>query len=108
MLAHLDDLRAEVRDKQSDERERWLARLRADWRSAGLSAMDLALCAFAEKLTHEPDSMNAGDVAELHAVGLDDLAIHDGAQVVAYFNYINRIAEAVHVDLEPGMEPYPR
>jgi len=28
-------------------------------------------------------------------------------QVVAYFNYINRVAEGVHVDLEPDMAPYP-
>ena len=39
--------------------------------------------------------------------GLDDLAIHDLIQVTAYFNYINRIADAVHVDLEPEMPAYP-
>jgi len=27
--------------------------------------------------------------------------------VIAYFNYINRIADATHVDLEPEMAPYP-
>jgi alkylhydroperoxidase family enzyme len=43
----------------------------------------------------------------LRALGLDDRAIHDAIQVVAYFNYINRVADAVHVDLEPEMEPYP-
>ena len=33
--------------------------------------------------------------------GLDDAAIHDVIQVVAYFNYINRIAEGVGTDPEP-------
>ena len=40
-------------------------------------------------------------------VGLEDVAIHDLIQVTAYFNYINRVADAVHVDLEPEMPPYP-
>ena len=45
------------------------------------------------------------DVALLRAQGLDDPAIHDAIQVIAYFNYINRIAEGVGVDLEPEWEP---
>jgi uncharacterized peroxidase-related enzyme len=104
----LDDLRGEVRDKGDVEREAWLARLRADWRSAGLDPIDAALCAYAEKLTRTPARMEAGDIAALRAVGLDDVAIHEALQVVAYFNYINRIADAIHVDLEADMEPYPR
>ena len=46
------------------------------------------------------------DVKALRRVGFDDVAIHDAVQVVAYFNYINRIADAIHVDLEPEMEDY--
>ena len=52
--------------------------------------------------------MEEADVERLRAVGLDDVAIHDAIQVVSYFNYINRVADAVHVDLEEEMEPYPR
>ena len=37
--------------------------------------------------------------------GLDDRAIHDAAQVVAYFAYINRVADGLGVDLEPDMPP---
>ncbi len=51
--------------------------------------------------------MTADDLAPLRALGLDDVALHDTIQVVAYFNYINRIADAVHVELEPEMPPYP-
>ncbi len=65
------------------------------------------MCAYAEKLTLRPSEMTARDVAGLRAVGLDDVAIHDAIQVVSYFNYINRVADAVHVDLEPEMPPYP-
>ena len=78
-----------------------------DWRRAELSAPDAALCEYAEKLTREPAEMRESDIEALRAHGFDDGAIHSAIQVIAYFNYINRVADAVHVDLEPGMEPYP-
>jgi alkylhydroperoxidase family enzyme len=34
-------------------------------------------------------------------VGLDDVAIHDAIQVIAYFNYVNRVADAVGISDEP-------
>ena len=68
---------------------------------------DRALCAYAEKLTHTPAEMTEADVQRLREAGLGDVAIHDAIQVIAYFNYINRIADAVHVELEPEMAPYP-
>jgi uncharacterized peroxidase-related enzyme len=74
-----------------------------DWRTAALGAADRALCAFAQKLTKEPGAMAAADVAALRAAGFDDAAIHDAAQVIAYFNYINRVADGLGVDPEPGI-----
>jgi alkylhydroperoxidase family enzyme len=65
------------------------------------------LCAYAEKMTRAPGSLGAADLEALRRVGLDDTAIHEAIQVIAYFNYINRVADGVHVDLEPGMPPYP-
>lgn len=44
------------------------------------------------------------DVLELREQGWSDLEIHDAAQVVAYFNYINRLADGLGVDLEEGMK----
>ena len=90
------------------EREPWLAAIASDWRIAKLSAVDAALCAFAEKLTRTPQSMREADIIALRVAGLDDRAIHDATQVIAYFNYINRVADALHVDLEPEMPPDPR
>jgi alkylhydroperoxidase family enzyme len=49
--------------------------------------------------------MNRDDVERLRAAGWDDRAIHDITQVAAYFNYINRVADGLEVDLEPGMPP---
>jgi len=90
------------------ERDAWLASIERDWRTAALVARERALCEFAERLTLAPASMREADVLALRSAGLDDRAIHDLTQVVAYFNYINRIADALHVDLEPEMPPDPR
>lgn len=80
-------------------------RLKRNWRNAKLAPPDLALCAWAEKLTLRLGEASDIDVAELRAVGFSDEAISDAAQVIAYFNYINRIAEGLGVDLEDEMEP---
>ena len=81
--------------------------LSSNWREAELSEEDRELCSFAEKLTKQPARMEAADLEMLRCVGLRDEGIHEAIQVVSYFNYINRVADAVHVDLEPEMAPYP-
>ncbi len=60
-----------------------------------------ALCDFAAKLTLTPAAVSRADVNGLRAHGWDDRAIHDAIQVIAYFNYINRVAEAVGIEGEP-------
>ena len=59
------------------------------------------LCELAEQLTLGPASVGPDEIARLHAVGLDDVAIHDAIQVIAYFNYVNRVADAVGIPDEP-------
>ena len=86
--------------EQADSYVHTLAR---DWRTAPLSDVDRALCEFAAKLTHEPRNITPGDLDGLRTHGLDDRAIHDAVQVIAYFNYINRVADCLGVDLEPDM-----
>ena len=49
--------------------------------------------------------MGVADADALRAHSLDDEAIHDAIQVISYFNYINRVAEAVGTDSEPEWEP---
>ncbi|MEE2940420.1 MAG: peroxidase [Planctomycetota bacterium] len=80
---------------------------RGDWAEVTDDPEDAALCAYAVKLTRTPSAMVEADVSGLRAAGLDDVAIHDAIQVVAYFNYINRIADAVDVELEPEYPPRP-
>ena len=60
-----------------------------------------ALCDFAVQLTREPASVGREDVDALRAHGWSDEAIHDAIQVIAYFNYVNRVADAVGIEDEP-------
>jgi uncharacterized peroxidase-related enzyme len=71
-----------------------------------LSAIDRTLCAYAEKLTLRPAEMGTVDIDALRAAGLGDRAIHDATQVIAYFNYINRVADALGVELETFVKPW--
>lgn len=75
-------------------------RIAIDWRTADLEPADVALCEFTEKLTRTPSAIDAADIDALRAVGLDDEGISSATQVVAYFNYINRIADGLGVPLE--------
>jgi uncharacterized peroxidase-related enzyme len=59
------------------------------------------LCDFAVALTRDPSAVDAATIDPLRAAGLSDPAIHDAIQVVSFFNYINRIAEAVGIEDEP-------
>lgn len=77
-----------------------------DWKTAPLSPVDRALCAFAAKLTHDQQRMTPGDLDDLRSHGLSDRAIHDAVQVIAYFNYITRMADALGVEDEDFIRPW--
>jgi len=83
-------------------------RIVADWRSAGLSPTDQALCEFAARLSRKESPMSPADLDRLRAAGLDDRAIHDATQVIAFFNYITRIADALGVEPEDFIEEWGR
>ncbi|MFQ5720540.1 MAG: peroxidase [Acidobacteriota bacterium] len=84
----------------SEEADAYVHALVRDWKSAPLEPVDLALCTFAAQLTHHQDHMSPADLDRLRAHGLDDRAVHDAAQVVGYFNYITRVADALGVEPE--------
>lgn len=79
--------------------------LREDWTRAGFDAPTRALLDYAWKLTRTPAVMSQADVDALRTLGFDDRAITDAAQVAAYFNYINRIADGLGVDPEDWLAP---
>ncbi len=77
-----------------------------DWRTAPLTETDRALCGLAEKLTHRQHEMSEADLEALRTRGFDDRAIHDAVQVIGYFNYITRVADALGVEPEAFIEPW--
>ncbi|MCY3832866.1 MAG: hypothetical protein OXG85_07600 [Chloroflexi bacterium] len=89
-----------------DEADALVEAIARDWRTASLSAVDRALCAYAEKLTLAPAGMGESDVKALRAAGLDDIAIHDATQIIGFFNYINRVADALGVQPEDFVRPW--
>jgi len=92
----------------NEEADKYVHALARDWKSAPLSMADSALCTFAAKLTHSPAQMSPADLDELRSHGFNDRAIHDATQVISYFNYINRIADALGVEPEDFIIPWGR
>ncbi len=56
------------------------------------------------KLTLAPGEMAETDVAALHGVGLSDRDVLDLCEVVAYYAYVNRIADGLGVTVEDWFE----
>ena len=86
--------------ENSDEADSLVHSIAADWQAAPLSEADMALCRFAAALTHNQHHTSPAKLDELRSHGFDDRAIHDATQVIAYFNYITRIADALGVEPE--------
>ena len=90
------------RESQNEAQARQLV---LDYQQAELSAADRALCRFAEKLTRTPGDMTEADIDQLGSAGFTDEQITIATQVVGYFNYINRVADALGVEPEDWMHP---
>lgn len=79
--------------------------VKRDYRRARLTPRQKALARFAVKVTRQPASVRPRDLVALRRHGLRDRDILDAVQVISYFNYINRIADALGIDPEPEMLP---
>lgn len=75
--------------------------VKTDFRRAPLSEADRAMLEFAVKLTLTPSQSSPEGLARLRGHGFDDTAILEIVHIVGFFNYINRVADALGVDPEP-------
>lgn len=80
--------------------------LASDWRRAGLAPPDVALCEWAEVLTLRPADATEEHIEDLRRHGFTPRAIHDAAQVIAVFNYLNRLADALGLEPETFIRPW--
>jgi len=74
--------------------------IKSDPEKADIGAKDKAMLTFAKKLTLSPSQMTKADVDELRRVGFKDADIHDIAAVASYYNFVNRMASGLGVELE--------
>ena len=60
---------------------------------------------YAVALTRAPGRMRPSHVEALRLAGFDNAAILDICQVTAYYNYVNRLADGLGVELEDAWHP---
>lgn len=94
MTHHGEALRRLIKD------EPLVSQLKADYAQATLGPVDRAILDYAVKLTRTPAEITQADVRALREAGLADRAILDVAQVTAYFNFVNHLAQGLGVSLE--------
>ena len=71
--------------------------LRRDWRSASLSGADRATLAYVEAVTRDPRQVQPETLDGLREAGFTDVAILQITMIASFFNYINRMADALGV-----------
>ena len=80
--------------------------LRRDYRSAPITEQERAMCDYVVKLTKDAVQCSAADLDRLRAVGFDDKGILQITLIASWFNYINRVADALGVGRDnPAEKP---
>ena len=71
--------------------------IRKDFRTAAISEQDRVMLEYVEMLTKDATRIGKGDHEKLRAAGFDDKGILQITLIAAWFNYINRVADALGV-----------
>jgi uncharacterized peroxidase-related enzyme len=80
--------------------EAFVKALVEDYENAPLSEADRAMLDYATKLTQNATRVTPKDHERLRAAGFDDRGILQITLIAAWFNYINRVADALGVGRE--------
>ena len=84
-----------------------VARLRANDKSAPISEQDRVMLDYVVQLTKDATKLTPQDHDKLYAVGFDDKAILQITLIASWFNYINRVADALGVGRGKREDWYP-
>ena len=71
--------------------------LKADYRSAPIAAQDRVMLEYVEQITRDATQISPAFHDRLRAVGFDDRGILQITLIASWFNYINRVADALGV-----------
>jgi len=74
-----------------------VAALKKDYRTAPISDQDRTMLDYVVKLTKDATKCSPEDHAKLRAAGFDDKSILQITLIASWFNYINRVADALGV-----------
>lgn len=77
--------------------EQLVKAIETDWRTADLSARERAMLEYAEMITKDATQVSPATLDGLRAQGFDDTGILQIAVIASWFNYINRMADALGV-----------
>jgi uncharacterized peroxidase-related enzyme len=77
--------------------EKLVAAIRKDFRTAAISEQDRAMLEYVEMLTIDATRIGKGDHEKLREAGFDDRGILQITLIASWFNYINRVADALGV-----------
>ncbi|HYO62962.1 MAG TPA: hypothetical protein VER08_04825 [Pyrinomonadaceae bacterium] len=77
--------------------EKLVRALQEDYTTAPLSEADRAMLDYAAQLTRDATRISPADHERLRGVGFDDRAILQITLIASWFNYINRVADALGV-----------
>jgi uncharacterized peroxidase-related enzyme len=77
-----------------------VSRLEDDYRTAPISEQDRVMLDYVVKLTRDATRVSPEDHARLRRVGFDDKGILQITLIASWFNYINRVADALGVGRE--------
>jgi len=71
--------------------------LRKDYRTAPISEQDRVMLDYVVKITKDATRCSPEDHVRLRGVGFDDRGILQITLIAGWFNYINRVADALGV-----------
>jgi alkylhydroperoxidase family enzyme len=79
--------------------------LRKDYRTAPIAAEDRVMLDYVVKLTKDATQCSPEDHVKLRAAGFHDKGILQITLIAAWFNYINKVADALGVGRDPIARP---
>ena len=80
--------------------------LRHDYRTAAITEQERVMCDYVVKVTKDATQCSPADLDGLRAVGFDDKGILQITLIASWFNYINRVADALGVGRDiPAEKP---